>query len=92
MALNDKTNILIQQYARTQFPVLEDGIRVYIQDELQRIETAIRSLTEAAIQVTESEPETPIKGMVRYAVSPWDPLGSGFEGLVVYNGTSWIAV
>jgi hypothetical protein len=30
--------------------------------------------------------------MVRYAVSPWNPLGNGTQGLVVYNGTTWVAV
>jgi len=30
--------------------------------------------------------------MVRYAVSPWDPLSNGFSGLVVYNGNTWAAV
>jgi hypothetical protein len=92
MALNDKTNVLIQTYTREQYPVLQEGVRRYIQDELRRIETSIRSLATASIQVAEDEPENPVKGMVRYAVSPWDPLGTSFEGLVVYNGTSWVAV
>jgi len=30
--------------------------------------------------------------MVRYAVYPWEPLGSGVSKLVVYNGTAWVAV
>lgn len=92
MALSDKTNVIVQSYSRTQYPVLEEGLRRYFQDELQRIETAIKTLANAAITVTEDEPDTPIKGMVRYAVSPWDPLGSGYEGLVVYNGSAWVAV
>jgi hypothetical protein len=29
---------------------------------------------------------------VRYAVSPWDPLGNGTTGLMVYNGTAWVGV
>jgi len=92
MALSDKTNVIVQSYSRTQYPVLEEGLRRYFQDELQRIETAIKTLSNAAITVTEDEPNTPIKGMVRYAVSPWDPLGSGYEGLVVYNGSAWVSV
>ena len=44
------------------------------------------------VQVADSPPENPIKGMVRYAVSPWNPLSNGFSGLVVYNGTAWAAV
>lgn len=90
MAVSDKTNVVVQGYSRTQFPILEEGLRRYFQDELQRIEIAIASLANAAIQVTEDEPDNPIKGMVRYAVSPWNP-GSG-DGLYVYNGTAWVAI
>ena len=92
MAINDKTNVVIQGYTRTQFPLIEDGIRRYIQDELQRIEKSINSLANAAPQVAETPPQNPIKGMVRYAVSPWNPLGNSYQGLVVYNGTAWVQV
>lgn len=92
MPVSDKTNVVVQTYQRTQYPVLEEGIRRYFQDELQRIEIAIGTLAQAAIQVSDNEPDDPIKGMVRYAVSPWDPLSNGFSGLVVYNGTAWAAV
>ena len=92
MTLSDRTNVLVQNYSRSQYPVLEEGVRRYFQDELQRIEIAINTLAQAAIQVAENPPDTPIKGMVRYAVSPWNPLGNGFTGLVVYNGTAWVAV
>lgn len=92
MTVSDKTNVVVQTYTRGQYPVMDQGLRRYFQDELQRIETAIGSLAEAAIQVTDSPPENPIKGMVRYAVSPWDPLSNGFSGLVVYNGSAWVAV
>ena len=92
MPVSDKTNVVVQTYQRTQYPVLEEGIRRYFQDELQRIEIAIGTLAQAASQVTDNEPDDPIKGMVRYAVSPWDPLSNGFSGLVVYNGTAWAAV
>ena len=92
MALSDKTNQLVTKYARRQFPEFEEGLRRYIQDELQRIEQSINTVSEAAIQVTEAPPANPVKGMVRYAVSPWDPLGDGSTGLMVYNGTAWVAV
>ena len=92
MAVSDKTNVVAQTYTRGQYPVMDEGIKRYFQDELQRIEPAINSLATAAIQVADSPPENPIKGMVRYAVSPWNPLSNGFSGLVVYNGTAWIAV
>lgn len=92
MALNDKTNLLVQDYSRQQYPQLEEGIQRYIQEELRRIQAAVGSLTNAAIQVSENPPDNPVKGMVRFNVSPWDPLGDSSEGLVVYNGTAWVAV
>lgn len=92
MAVSDKTNVVIQPYTRTQYPVIEEGLRRYFQDELQRIETAIRSLEAAAVQVSDNPPENPIRGMVRYAISPWNPLGNSYEGLVVFNGSSWVQV
>ena len=92
MALSDKTNVVVSTYTRTQYPILQEGVRRYIQDELQRIETSLRTVAQAAPQVLDDPPDNRIKGMVRYAVSPWDPLGNGFSGLVVYNGTAWVAV
>lgn len=92
MAVNDKTNVVVQSYIRTQYPVLDEGLRRYFQDEFQRIENAIKTLVNASVTVTDDEPDNPIKGMVRYAVSPWDPLGTSYEGLVVYNGSAWAAV
>jgi hypothetical protein len=90
MALSDKTNLLVKDYTRQQYPQLEDGIRRYIQEELRRIETSIGTLIRSSIQVEENPPESPVKGMVRYAVSPWNP-GSG-DGLYYYNGTTWVAL
>ena len=92
MALSDRTNLLVQKYIRRQYPELEDGLRRYLTDELQRIETATSSLANASIQVADAAPENPVKGMVRYAVTGWDPLGNGFSGLVVYTGNAWQAV
>ena len=92
MAVSDKTNVVVQTYTRGQYPVIEEGLRRYFQDELQRIEIAIGTLAQASIQVTDTPPENPIKGMVRYAVTPWNPLSNGFTGMVVYNGTAWVAV
>lgn len=92
MAVSDKSNVVVSKYVRQQYPQLEEGVRRYIQDELQRIEQSLASVANAAIQVTDTAPDNPIKGMVRYAVSPWNPLGNGTTGLVVYNGTAWVAV
>lgn len=92
MAVSDKTDLLVSKYVRRQYPQLEEGVRRYIQNELQRIEQSIATVADAAIQVTDTPPDNPVKGMVRYNISPWDPLGDSSTGLVVYNGTSWVAV
>ena len=92
MALSDRTSLVVQKYTRRQYPELDEGLRRYISAELKRIEADISSLHNASIQVAEAPPNNPVKGMVRYAVSPWDPLGNGFSGLVVFNGTAWTAV
>ena len=65
MALSDRTKLLVQKYIRRQFPELEDGLRRYISDELQRIEQATTSLANASIQVSDNPPSGPVKGMVR---------------------------
>jgi hypothetical protein len=92
MAVQDKTNVTTTAYTRGQFPVLEEGQRLYIQEELRRIEAALNKLNDASIQVTDEPPANPLRGMVRFNVSPWDPLGDSSEGLIVYNGTAWVAV
>ena len=92
MAVNDKTDLIVTSYNRTSPPVFKAGFDRYLQDELQRIETAISTLNNAAIQVIDEPPANPLKGMVRYNQLPWDALGNGSEGLVVYNGNAWVAV
>lgn len=92
MAINEKTDLTVNGYSRSQRPVVNENITKYTIDELQRLESSIRSLVEASIQVADREPENPQKGMIRFNLDPWDPLGDDSEGLVVYNGTSWVAV
>lgn len=87
MTVSDKTNVVVQTYTRGQYPVMENGLRRYFQDELQRIEIAIGTLAQAAIQVADTPPTNPIKGMVRYAVSPWSPVGSTTSVTVTYTVT-----
>jgi hypothetical protein len=92
MSLSDKTNLLIKPYRRQTLPVINENLGTYLIEELRRLEIAVESLSAAAIQVTDVPPENPVKGMVRYNVSPWDALGNGTYGMVVYNGTAWVAV
>lgn len=90
MAVNDKTNVVINGYLRGKAPIISEGYENYLQNELQRIETSIRSLAIAGIEVLDEPPANPIRGMVKYNL--WDALGDGSEGLVYYNGSSWLSV
>lgn len=92
MPINEQTDLVLRQYVRKNFPTIEASVNTYISDELQRIENAINSLSEASIQATDQEPVNPRKGTVRFNVLPWDALGNSSQGMVVYNGTAWVAV
>ena len=92
MPINEQTDLVLRQYVRKNFPTIEASVNNYISDELQRIENVINSLSEAAIQATDQEPANPRKGTVRFNVLPWDALGNNSQGMVVYNGTAWVAV
>ena len=92
MALSDRTDLLVKDYQNRMFPELEESVKLYLQEELKNIESAVVALNTAAIQVTDKAPASPVRGMVRYAVTGWDPLGNGTTGLMVYNGTAWVAV
>jgi len=92
MSVNEKTNVVLTGYNRGSTPVLEESIIRYLQDELQRIESSIRSLVVAGVEVVDQPPQNPVKGMLKYNISPWDPLGDASEGLVLFTGSSWIDV
>ena len=94
MATNVKTDSLVTRYSRGLYPQNENDLHRFLQNELLRIDTFSNEVAEASITVTDAPPTNPKKGMVRYAVDGWFPLGgsSGDEGLVVYNGTAWVAV
>mgnify|MGYP000061779465 FL=1 len=93
MSLSDKINLLVTRYVRRQIPTVDpNAMAAYLQDELREIEASVRSLADASVQVSDRDPEGRRRGMVRYAISPWNPLSNGFSGLVVYNGSAWVAV
>jgi hypothetical protein len=92
MAINQKTDQLVHDYVRRALPSLEASMKQYLSDELQNIERSLGSIGDASIQVADAPPANARKGMVRYAVSPWNPLGNSATGLMVYNGSAWVAV
>lgn len=95
MPINSLTSVVLGRYVKQHVPAVEEipaPLRQYLSDEFQNIENTLQGSADANLQVADVEPEKPKKGMMRYAVSPWDPLGNSTQGLVVYNGSSWEAV
>jgi hypothetical protein len=95
MALNTKTDQVIVGSGSKPLPAIGkpfDPITRYLLDELKRQQALIHQLSQAAVSVADTEPDQPRRGMVRYAVAPWDPLGTSYEGLVVFDGSAWAAV
>ena len=90
MALSDLLNVLVKNYVRRPTPTLkQDELGPYVQNQLSEIEATMATLADAAVTVSDQEPTSKRKGMIRFAVSPWDPIGDGTTGLVVYEGSQW---
>ena len=62
MALSERTDQLIKDYIRASFPELEEGVRTYLEDELQKIELTLQSLADASITVADDAPDNPVEG------------------------------
>ena len=90
MVASNVTDLVVNQYIRQPVPVNKDGMDTYLSGQLQEIENSMKTIGEGSIQVADAAPARPLKGMVRYAVSPWNPIGGSFQGLVVYSGTTWL--
>ena len=97
MAVNNITDLLVRNYSQsfvglTPTTKFETDIHLHLLNELQKLEETVKSLSEASIQSTDQAPSKPKRGMVRFNVLPWNPLSNNSLGLVVYNGTAWVAV
>jgi hypothetical protein len=93
--LNVRTDQVIASYTPKPLPQINkqfDPVTKYLLDELKRMQATINQLTQAAPVVADREPSKPRRGMIRYATAPWDPLGTGFEGYVQWNGSAWAAL
>jgi microcystin-dependent protein len=95
MALNKKTDQVFVGSSPKPLPITGkpfDPISRYLLDELKRQQSLINQLSQAIVVTADAEPASPRQGMVRRAISPWDPLGTGYEGLVEFDGTNWTQV
>ena len=68
-----------------------EALRKYIEEEFRRLEKSLETLVYAAPQVAVKEPDKKQKGLIRYAKSPWDPLGTG-DAWVYWDGSAWTAL
>lgn len=91
-AILSATELTAERYVRTDVPNIPGALPEYLSIEFAKLEEVLSLLEEAAIQVTDREPEDVRIGTVRYAVEPWDPLGDGSTGLVVYTSSGWTAL
>lgn len=99
----DIDDLVVVPYRRAAQPLLSHGktpeeverghknLHVYLADEFRKIEASLATLALATPQVAFKEPDTRMRGMIRYAKSPWDPLGTG-DGWVYWTGTAWAAL
>jgi len=84
-----RTDIVVEPYSRRSLDVGADQTQViaFLIEELRRVENALRDIGDGASQVVDKAPLNPRKGMIRFAVNPWNP-GSG-DGLYTYTGSAW---
>ena len=99
MSINARTDLIPLPYTQGDIPSAATGaasdekatIR-FLVDELDKLKRTVADLIEASPQVADDAPPSPRKGTIRYAVAPWDPLGTAFSGYVVYTGSAWAAL
>lgn len=92
MALNLRADLVPLPYTQGDATSNKDALVLYLYNELLKLRRTIADLTEAVPQAADAEPPSPRRGTVRFCVSPWDPLGTSFEGYVVYDGAAWVAL
>jgi hypothetical protein len=93
MALNDRSDQVVRAFVRSDLPSdvdIPDNFRKYLTGEFDLIQQVLSEANDSAPQVSEAAPASVRKGMVRYAVAPWDPLGTGYVGYVTWNGAAWV--
>lgn len=86
-----KQDAITPVYKRDTPPGRPEKLSVYTSDELRKIELVIGRMSYLAPQVAEAAPTVKYKGMIRYATSPWNPLGTG-DAWVWWNGAAWAAL
>lgn len=104
MSVNQRTQLTVQPWRPTTSPspvsegadkaspvttpLTTDVVAHNTTREFQRLHATIDSLVDAAEQVTDVAPRSPLIGMIRYATGAWATT-LGAEGLYVYKTAGW---
>lgn len=86
-----KKDVVVTPYVRGNPPSDPTDLPTFLTTELRRLELTLSQVTNLVPQVATAAPKSPLTTMIRYAKSPWNPLGTG-DGWVKFDGTSWTAL
>jgi len=90
MAINPRADLIPLPYIPGD--VVSNDLVKFLYLELIRLRQTVDGLTEGLPQVADAPPVSPRRGTIRFALAPWDPLGTAFEGYVVFDGSAWVAL
>jgi len=80
-------------YTKGNAPTDPLRIGLHVHDELRKIETSLRRINALIPQSADAEPTEKYIGMQRFALAAdWNPLGTGVNAWVYWNGTNWVAL
>ena len=81
------------QYTKANSPRDAARLELHVHDELRKIELSLKRINALIPQAADAEPDEKFIGMQRYALhATWDPLSSGADKWVYWNGTAWVAL
>lgn len=92
MALT-KNHAVAIPYTKGNPPADPKRLDLHVHDELRKIETTLRRINALIPQAADAEPAEKYIGMQRFALAAdWNPLGTGVNAWVYWNGTAWVAL
>jgi hypothetical protein len=90
----EKNDAIPTAYVRGGMPQNNiESMRLFLSDELRKLEIAVHRLATLTPQVADREPAVKYVGMIRYTKSSdWDPLTLGVDAWIYWDGSSWVAM
>lgn len=73
-------------------PLLEGSEMDYVAQELRRVAASLADLCRMVPQASQIVPLDPVEGMIRFAKSPWRPIGGTVDTWVTYVNGAWVAL